>query len=51
MHGEPWMFPEYLHGQTHAAEGTSRMAWSAAAALIAEAYRAGGRLFDGASCD
>ena len=46
MYDVDWGFPEYLHGQKHVAQGTSRMGWSAAAAVIAEQYLAGKRLFD-----
>jgi glycogen debranching enzyme len=34
MDGEPWSFPEYVHGRTHIAEGTRHQGWSAAAAVI-----------------
>lgn len=43
--GQSWSFSEYLHGQTHRPEGTSPMGWSAAAAVIAEQYLGGKRLF------
>jgi len=43
--GRAWSFPEYLHGQTHAPEGTSPMGWSAAAAVIAEEAVRGKTLF------
>jgi len=43
--GESWGFPEYLNGQTLEAGGTPSMAWSAAAALIAEGYIVGKSLF------
>jgi len=43
--GEPWSFSEYLHGRTHEPGGTAPMGWSAAAALIADAYVDGERLF------
>lgn len=35
MNGQTWGFPEYLHGQSHAPGGTSRLGWSAAAQVIA----------------
>ena len=43
--GKAWSFPEYLHGRSHEPKGTSGMAWSAAAAVIAERYVRGDRLF------
>jgi len=43
--GEAWSFSEYLHGRSHEPGGTSPMGWSAAAAVIADAYVDGGRLF------
>jgi len=43
--GEPWSFSEYLHGRTHEPGGTAPMGWSAAAAVIADAYVEGERLF------
>jgi hypothetical protein len=33
--GNAWSFPEYLHGQTHVPMGTSYLAWSAAAGVLA----------------
>jgi glycogen debranching enzyme len=45
--GEPWSFSEFLHGRSHEPGGTWPMGWSAAAAVIADAYVDGGRLFDG----
>jgi hypothetical protein len=45
MEGTPWSFPEYVHGRTHAAEGTRHLGWSAAAALIGHHTLAGGQLF------
>ena len=44
--GEPWSFSEYLNGKTHEPGGTYPMGWSAAAAVIADAYVGGGRLFE-----
>jgi hypothetical protein len=43
--GETWSFSEYLHGRTHEPGGTAPMGWSAAAAVIADAYVEGERLF------
>ena len=43
--GQPWAFPEYVHGRDHVAGGTSPMGWSAAAAVIAEHACQGDRLF------
>ncbi len=43
--GEPWSFSEFLHGRTHEPGGTAPMGWSAAAAVIADAYVDGERLF------
>lgn len=43
---ETWGFAEYLHGKTFQPGGTSPMGWSAAAAIIAEKYCAGERLFE-----
>lgn len=39
-------FPEFLHGEKLSPGGTRPMAWSAAAAVIAERYLVGDRLFD-----
>ena len=44
--GEPWSFPEYVHGKKLVAGGMQPMGWSAAGALIADAYLDGRRLFD-----
>lgn len=46
MNGQPWSFPEYLHGKTHEPKGTSFMGWSAAAAILAETYLQGTDLFE-----
>jgi len=43
--GEAWSFSEYLHGRTLEPGGTWPMGWSAAAAILAEAYLEGERLF------
>jgi len=34
MDGEPWSFPEYVHGRNFVAGGTRYQGWSAAAAVI-----------------
>jgi glycogen debranching enzyme len=34
MHGNPWSFPEFLHGETHEPSGTARLGWSAAVAIL-----------------
>ena len=34
MDGEPWSFPEYVHGRRFTAGGTRHQGWSAAAAVI-----------------
>jgi hypothetical protein len=41
-----WSFPEYLHGKKFTAGGVRPMGWSAAGALIADAYIDGKRLFE-----
>jgi glycogen debranching enzyme len=41
-----WSFSEYVHGKTFAAGGVHPMGWSAAGALIADAYLDGNRLFE-----
>ena len=41
-----WSFPEYVNGETFAAGGVNPMGWSAAGALIADAYLNGKRLFE-----
>lgn len=46
MNGRAWSFPEYLHGREHSAGGTNQMGWSAAAAIIAEQFARGNRLFE-----
>lgn len=45
MDGEAWSFPEFVHGREHTPGGTHPMGWSAAAAIIAEKYIQGERLF------
>lgn len=35
MDGEPWSFPEYVHGRDHVAMGTKHQGWSAAGAILA----------------
>jgi len=44
--GKAWSFPEYVHGKTGIAGGVQPMGWSAAGALIADAYLTGKRLFE-----
>ncbi len=44
--GRQWSFPEYLHGKKHAPGGTNPMGWNAAAAVIAEQFGRGKRLFE-----
>jgi hypothetical protein len=43
---KPWSFPEFLHGRNFTPGGVHPMGWSAAGALIADAYVDGRRLFD-----
>jgi glycogen debranching enzyme len=43
--GQPWSFPEFLHGQQHTPGGTRRLGWSAAAAVIAQQAVEGNVLF------
>ncbi len=43
--GEPWSFPEFLHGLTYEPGGAGPMGWSAAGAIIADAYLDGERAF------
>jgi len=45
MNGEPWSFPEYVHGRELTAKGTQYQAWSAAAAIMGHAALAGQPLF------
>jgi len=45
MNGEPWSFPEYVHGLKLTANGTQYQAWSAAAAIMGHAALAGQPLF------
>lgn len=45
MNGEPWSFPEYVHGQKLTAKGTPYQAWSAAAAVMGHAALTGHVLF------
>jgi hypothetical protein len=40
-----WSFPEFVNGKTLAAGGVQPMGWSAAGALIADAYLYGKKLF------
>lgn len=43
--GADWSFPEYVHGKEYTPGGVSPMGWSAAGALIADAYLKGSFLF------
>ena len=45
MEGEPWGFPEFIHGEKLLPGGTSRQGWSAAAAVIAYQALEGKRVF------
>jgi len=45
MHGEPWGFPEFVHGRMLTPEGTRHQGWSAAAAVIGHHAVAGQQLF------
>lgn len=40
-----WSFPEFVNGETHAAEGTAELGWSAAGAVIGEHALAGDPVF------
>ena len=44
--GEDWSFSEYLNGRSEQPGGTWPMGWSAAAAILADAYLDGERLFE-----
>jgi len=45
MQGDPWAFPEYVHGQALTAGGTRHQGWSAAGAVIAHHALQGKRVF------
>ena len=45
MDGEPWSFPEYVHGRRFTAGGTRQQGWSAAAAIIGHHALQGKPLF------
>jgi len=45
MDGEPWAFPEFVHGRTLEAGGTLHQGWSAAAAVIGRWALAGHSVF------
>ena len=45
MNGEPWSFPEYVHGRKFIAEGTPHQGWSAAGALMGHHALAGQPVF------
>lgn len=44
MDGEPWSFPEFVHGRKLTAGGTRKQGWSAAGAIIAHQALAGQRV-------
>jgi hypothetical protein len=43
--GKKWTFPEYVHGKKHTPEGTPRLGWSAAGAVIGHEVLNGRSLF------
>ena len=45
MDGEPWSFPEFVHGRELTPGGTRRQGWSAAGAVIAQHALKGERIF------
>ena len=45
MAGEPWGFPEYVHGREITPGGTRHQCWSAAAAIIGQQALKGRRIF------
>lgn len=45
MDGEPWAFPEFVHGRDRTPGGTRRQGWSAAAAVIAHEALQGRTVF------
>jgi hypothetical protein len=45
MNGEPWSFPEFLHGEQYTPGGTGPLGWSAAAAIIAHHAAEGEEIF------
>jgi hypothetical protein len=45
MEGEPWSFPEYLHGRELTPGGSRLQGWSAAGAVLAHQALAGKRIF------
>ncbi len=53
MDGQPWSFPEYVHGRTYRASGTRHQAWSAAATVMATCALEGCNVFEqrGMRCD
>jgi len=50
MDGEPWGFPEYVHGRKFTAGGTRHQGWSAAAAIIGHHALEGKSLLQGIEC-
>lgn len=51
MDGEPWSFPEYVHGRKFTAGGTRHQGWSAAAAIIGHHALEGKPLLREIECD
>lgn len=45
MSGQPWSFPEFVHGRHYTPGGTPHMAWSAAGAIIGHRSLLGHRVF------
>lgn len=45
MDGEPWAFPEYVHGERFTPGGTRHQGWSAAAAIIGQEAINGQQIF------
>jgi hypothetical protein len=43
--GEPWCFPEYIHGKELTPGGTRHQAWSAAGAIIGQRALEGEKVF------
>lgn len=44
--GQPWGFPEFLHGKDHTPGGTARLGWSAAAGVIGRQALQGNTVLD-----
>lgn len=45
VEGEPWSFPEFIHGMKHEPGGVRHMSWSAAGAVLGQRTLEGYRLF------